>query len=391
MSTKYALFKKGEIWHFRFQIDGKRTQKSTRETAKGRAAAIAERAYQDSLIRARGDEPCPPMAELVTLWLAAHERTAGPDHLKSVETFGRLHLYGMRDLLVCDLTTEKVETARAFHLQTHAKATANHWMTTLRLLVNWAIRRRMIRRREWDVKPLKLQRRPRVTLAPVLTGTWLATVDGLCAKAPGLKTVVRLAMGLGLRGAEAVGARWEWLDWERLTYIPGRLALTGEFKTKGGEADPLPVADWLAEYLKPLRMNHGLITEDGQGKPFSVARLRALMKSANAKAGTPGLTPHRLRGTYATLLIESGVPLQDVQAAMRHKDPRTTMGYLERDMDRVAKAQEVMAKRQGLTGRENGARAAVIGLPSAHNDYQDSSTNVSQCQATENQDENTTC
>jgi integrase len=373
VSPKYALFKRGEIWHYRFQVDGKRIQRTTRERHKAGAVFVAEAAYREALIRSHGDEPCPSMASLVELWLKAHGIIAGPDHLKSVETFGRLHLYGLRDLLVSDLTTEKVETALAAHLQGRAKATANHWMTTLRLLVNWAIRRRMIRRREWDVKPLKIQHRPRVTLAPAQTRTWLDALDSLCANAPGLKIVARLAMGLGLRGSEAAGARWEWLDWERMTYVPGRLLETGEFATKGGEADPLPITEWLADYLWPIRMNRGLIAPNPHGKPFSVARLRALMKSANAKAGTPGLSPHRLRGTYATLLIEAGVPIQDVQAAMRHKDPRTTLGYTERDMARVALGQKRMAHRQGLTRRENGADPSAAIAHPAFIDYPDSS------------------
>jgi len=39
------------------------------------------------------------------------------------------------------------------------------------------------------------------------------------------------------------------------------------------------------------------------------------------------LSPHSLRHSFATGLLGSGTPLQDVQDAMGHADPRTTRAY----------------------------------------------------------------
>jgi integrase/recombinase XerD len=39
------------------------------------------------------------------------------------------------------------------------------------------------------------------------------------------------------------------------------------------------------------------------------------------------LSPHSLRHSFATELLSAGVPLQDVQDAMGHADPRTTRRY----------------------------------------------------------------
>ncbi|WP_373368046.1 tyrosine-type recombinase/integrase [Kineococcus rubinsiae] len=45
-------------------------------------------------------------------------------------------------------------------------------------------------------------------------------------------------------------------------------------------------------------------------------------------AGLPaGVTPHSLRHSYATESLRLGAPLQDVQDAMGHADPRTTRRY----------------------------------------------------------------
>lgn len=342
--SAYALFKVGDIWHFRFQIDGRRTQRSTREVTRRRAQEVAERAYEAALARSRGDEPCPTLSELVVLWVDAHQQTSSAAHLRSLETFGRCHLYDLADLLICDLTTAAVEEARARHLEDHAPASANHWLANLSLLVNWAKRRRMIREKSWEVRPLKVQKKPRVQLPLGAVQRYLRKFDQTCA--PGLRTAVRLAIGMGLREMEALRARFEWIDWERKTYTPG--------ETKGREAKPMPIPGWLFDYLKGLPNRRGWVCPRGDGRPYAEGRLREAMKQVNRATKMPNLTPHRLRGTYATALLEAGVPLPDVQQALRHKDIKTTLAYTETDMRRVARGQDEIAARSKMIRRESG-------------------------------------
>jgi integrase len=53
-------------------------------------------------------------------------------------------------------------------------------------------------------------------------------------------------------------------------------------------------------------------------------------------AGAGRISPHSLRHSFATELLASGVPLQDVQDAMGHADPLTTRAYdrSRHDLDR---------------------------------------------------------
>ena len=56
----------------------------------------------------------------------------------------------------------------------------------------------------------------------------------------------------------------------------------------------------------------------------------ALIRRLARRAGIPAadhLSPHSLRHSFATGLLGAGVPLQDVQDAMGHADPRTTRAY----------------------------------------------------------------
>jgi integrase len=142
-------------------------------------------------------------------------------------------------------------------------------------------------------------------------------------------------LGMGLRESEASSARWEWLDMVRQSYTPGQ--------TKGREADPVPVPGWLQDYLRPLRRSTGLIVSHEDGTAFARGFTRSAIREANASVGISNITPHRLRGTFATLLSENGAPIQVVQRVLRHKDVRTTMGYLESDMSSAARAQARIA------------------------------------------------
>ena len=264
------------------------------------------------------------------------------DHVRSVDTFGRLHMYGMGALRISELDTDTVERARAAHLMTHGRATANHWLRILKLLVNWAVRREILPRLPWSVTMLKVQKRPRAILPLTTALDWFAAVDRASTRSPSIGVAVRLMLWLGLRESEAITARWEWIDWERGTYTPG--------KTKGREADPLPMMTWLTDYLSPLRQPEGLIVRKQDGSAFGPGFARLAIRLANATCSTKGITPHRLRGTIATLMSEAGVPVQSIQAYLRHKDVRTTMAYLEKNNDLITVGQAKIAEKAGLNG-----------------------------------------
>jgi integrase len=266
--------------------------------------------------------------------------------VRAVATFSRRHLYALGKMRIDRIRTEDVEAARIRHLTGRSPATANHWLRILKLLFHWAFKRDVIDRIPWKVKMQKLQKRPRTILPVAKASEWLAAVDQAVGKRTGIATAVRLMLGLGLRESEALSARWEWVDWERSVYTPG--------ETKGREAEPVPMPEWLAEYLTSRRYldrPEGLIVVGPHRGQYNPGCTRGVMKKANASSGTPGLTPHRLRGTFATLLSEAGVPVQDIQKVMRHKDPVTTMGYLELDVSRAAKAQGEIAKKMGFVRR----------------------------------------
>ena len=57
-----------------------------------------------------------------------------------------------------------------------------------------------------------------------------------------------------------------------------------------------------------------------------------------------GLTGHALRHTFATLAIQSGVPLLELKYLLNHAASNVTMGYIHVGVEHLAKHQETASR-----------------------------------------------
>jgi site-specific recombinase XerD len=167
-----------------------------------------------------------------------------------------------------------------------------------------------------------------VGLAPAEVAALLAAAgrDG-----PRSAAAVALLADLGLRVGELVG-----LDLADVGLERGHRVV--RFTGKGGRPRRRALAPGTAAALDAWLAVRGgapgpLLLTAGGGRLDRHAVFRLVRRLA-AAAGIPAadrLSPHSLRHAFATAARDAGVPLEDVQDAMGHADPRTTRRY---DRDR---------------------------------------------------------
>lgn len=143
----------------------------------------------------------------------------------------------------------------------------------------------------------------------------------------------------GLRASELSGLRVEDIDWnERLVCVRGkgrkeRLVPIGE-----------PALKAIQNYWSMLEQRPGghspvFLAQTRRLSPVSPRDLARRLKKYLALAGLdPQLTPHKLRHSYATHLLDAGADLRSVQELLGHAHLVTTQVYTHLTTERLKKA-----------------------------------------------------
>jgi integrase len=172
--------------------------------------------------------------------------------------------------------------------------------------------------------------------------------------------IVGLLIGSGMRWGEAMGLHAQRVDRERMMIhiVETWDESSGMIKPypKGKLARSVPLQDWVAELLDELgavaTANCGHAHQAGRCRSGLVLHTQGKMTNLDnwrKRVWTPALTaagigharPHDLRHTYASWLIQSGVPLAEVSRLLGHASQTTTERYAhlaELPADHVAAA-----------------------------------------------------
>ncbi len=73
-----------------------------------------------------------------------------------------------------------------------------------------------------------------------------------------------------------------------------------------------------------------------RGGPLTTRSIHRLIKNYALKLGIPGVSPHTLRHSFATHLLESGADLRAIQEMLGHARLSTTQRYTHLDFSRLA-------------------------------------------------------
>ncbi len=150
--------------------------------------------------------------------------------------------------------------------------------------------------------------------------------DGRVRSSAWAAPLIRLGAETAMRRGELLALRWDHVD-----LIAGYLTVTctEAFTTKSGAERRIPLSPRALAVLATLR-GRDAITDfvfTSGGKPIDGHTCSDVVVRFARKAGVPSLTPHVLRHSCITWLIERGVPLPVVQRFAGHADIATTMRY----------------------------------------------------------------
>ncbi len=138
--------------------------------------------------------------------------------------------------------------------------------------------------------------------------------------------LVKMLFYTGARVSELVQIRIEDLH---LALEPPQIYIAN---AKGGSDGYVPILPALAQEMR-THLNgrrSGYIFESNRSDKYTARYVQKLVKDAAQKAGLEkNVTPHRLRASVATILLDAGMPLDQVQKFLRHKRITTTQIYAE--------------------------------------------------------------
>jgi site-specific recombinase XerD len=137
------------------------------------------------------------------------------------------------------------------------------------------------------------------------------------------RAIIGLIYSCGLRIGELINLQLHAIDFDR-----NRLRVN----LGKGRKDRSVI---MSEVLKPLLLNYlntykpkNFVVEGRDGGPYSQVSVRHFLKKNCQLAGiSKHVTPHVLRHSYATHLLENGVDLRHIQLLLGHAKPETTMIY----------------------------------------------------------------
>jgi site-specific recombinase XerD len=186
------------------------------------------------------------------------------------------------------------------------------------------------------------------------------------ATKPWSRALVVLLLSTGIRRSEAVGITLDDLDLELCQVL---------VKGKGNKQRVVPLTEMVVQAIQdylPHRTKTSsryLFVSAWQGHQLHGRVVNAMLRTVLRRAGLldQGITPHKLRHTFATHLIRNGVDIRTVQELLGHSDIQTTARYLHSD---TKTKQAAVGRLEGLLGvartesvmSEEGASAEISAI-----------------------------
>ena len=220
------------------------------------------------------------------------------------------------------ISLKDIDEYKQAKLQIILPTTMNIYLRTLKSAFNKAV--------QWEI----LQRNPirNIKLCPVPQQTpQFFNLDHFkkllqTVKEPWLSNAIQLAVFTGMRRSEITNLQWKHIDFSReLIYVES----DANFQTKTGKRRILPMNSYVLKLLQAMFLKRtGDYVIMLNGKKVRDIWLSRRFKQYIIKVNVDKtLHFHILRHTFASWLVQAGVPIYEVQALMGHSTIRVTQAY----------------------------------------------------------------
>lgn len=186
--------------------------------------------------------------------------------------------------------------------------------------------------REWEVKRLPFPKHRRAALPRVLRNDQLLALFA-ALKRPKYRALLMTCYAAGLRIGEACRLRMEDIDSRRMV-----LRVVGKGSKERYTVLSPRLLTLLRVYWKLNRPSVWMFPGQGVAGHILPDSVREVFRRAREQAGLgPWCTPHVLRHSFATHLLEAGTDLVMIKALLGHNSISTTCVYTHVSTDRIGK------------------------------------------------------
>jgi site-specific recombinase XerD len=316
---------------------GKMTSKSTRTKIKSLANKILLKFMVDYREICDRDTIEINFRKMVLQFLMYSESVHSYNHTISLKgTFKRmLNFWG--DIPVEQLDKIKVLNYFENRSRTISPHTLKREIECLSSLFNWAIDHNYLL-----VNLCKGIKRPRLPeKLPVFFSKWEFDELVLHTESEDLKDVFIFALNTGLRQMEIITLEWNQIDLDnRLLILHNRNHLT---KSKRIRSLPLnkTVFEIIEKRMNASHKNNLIFTylNEPINQQFISHKTKKLVKASGIN---PKLNFHSLRHTFASWLVQRGVPIYEVSKLLGHSDIRVTQIYSHLTPDNLRSAVDIL-------------------------------------------------
>lgn len=278
-----------------------------------------------------------PVTSYLSRYISRHSRLAMASSLKIVARYLTGQNLDPRLVPWPEIRYSHAQALRGRLAANYAWSSANRHLLALRGIMEECWRLGLVDREAYEriceVEALKATQQE--------TGRALETaeIDRLLAACPDTPAgrrdaaVVALTAGGGMRRSEVCDARFE--NWDGPKFRLQVLGKGNKWRTVFISKKYHPTLEaWLAvrgdkpgSFVLPVS-KHGTLV---WGRALTSGGLYVLLQTLGRKAGVKDFTPHDLRRTYITRLLEKGADALTVSKLVGHSSVQTTMRYDKRD------------------------------------------------------------